>query len=655
VISKVLVANRGEIACRIFRTCVALGIKTVAVFSDADRNAIHVKRADEAIGLGGASPVDSYLRVDALVEAARRAGADAVHPGYGFLAENAAFARAVIEAGLTWVGPSPDSIELMGSKLAAIERAQAAGVPVLPSVDLTGLQPSATLEAAQQIGWPILVKASAGGGGKGMRVVTKEQDLAAAVEASRREAASAFGDDTVFLERYLQAPRHIEIQVFGDTHGNVVALFERECSIQRRHQKIIEEAPSPAIDQPTRERMSAAAVAVARAVDYRGAGTVEFVFDGEGFYFLEMNTRLQVEHPVTEEITSLDLVQLQFLVADGHPLPEEALRPDMIGHAIEARLYAEDPLHDYLPASGTIDRFRIDHPGVRVESGVGDGTQVSAHYDPMIAKVVAWADDRATASAILAEALEKAHIHGVMTNRELLVRVLRHTEFLAGRTDTHFLERQDPVVLGAPLPNPGEVQLAAVAAALTAQADRRSQSIPPSVVPSGWRNSPSQLQEVDFKSAYGPITVGYRFEVRGGLTLEIDHKALEGAAVLDLGPERVGLIIATHLRWFSVHRVGEVHHVDGPGGYTRLTEQPRFPSVMANHDRGSLHAPMPGKVVKVEVTEGDRVDEGQALVVMEAMKMEHTLRSPYSGTVTSVQTETGDQVEAGQTLVVVEG
>jgi acetyl-CoA carboxylase biotin carboxylase subunit len=654
VISKVLVANRGEIACRIFRTCQAVGIKTVAVFSEADRDAIHVKLADEAIALGGASPADSYLRIDAIVEAARRTGADAVHPGYGFLAENAAFASAVINAGLIWVGPSPESIELMGSKLAAIEQARAAGVPVLPSVDLTGLQTAATIEAGRSIGWPVLVKASAGGGGKGMRIVALEQDLTDAVEASKREAASAFGDDTIFLERYLEAPRHIEIQVFGDNHGNVVALFERECSIQRRHQKIIEEAPSPAIDQPIRERMSAAAIAVARAVDYRGAGTVEFVFDGEDFYFLEMNTRLQVEHPVTEEITTLDLVHLQLLVADGQPLPEEALQPEMVGHAIEARLYAEDPLNAYLPASGTIDRFRIDHPGVRVESGVADGTHVPVHYDPMIAKVVAWADNRATAAAILAYALESAHLHGVTTNRELLVRVLRHPEFLDGKTDTHFLDRHDPVALGAPLPDPGEARLAAVAAALVAQADRRSQSIVQSAAPTGWRNSPSQLQEVTFESPYGEIAVGYRFEIRGGLTVEVDHQPLEGAAVLDLSPERVGLVIATHLRWFDIHRVGEIHHVDGPGGYVRLTEQPRFPSVMANHDRGSLHAPMPGKVVKVEVREGDSVDEGQILVVMEAMKMEHTLRSPHSGTVTSVQTATGDQVEAGQTLVVVE-
>jgi len=654
MISKLLVANRGEIARRIFRSCRVMGIKTVAVFSDVDRTAVHVREADEAIALGSASPVESYLRIDAIVEAARRTRADAIHPGYGFLAENPDFARAVIDAGLTWVGPSPESIELMGSKLAAIDRARTAGVPVLPSVDLTSLSPQAMLEAAHRIGWPVLVKASAGGGGKGMRVVAAGADLVEAISASKREAASAFGDDTVFLERYVEEPRHIEIQVFGDNHGNLVALFERECSIQRRHQKIIEEAPSPAIDQATRERMSAAAIAMARGADYQGAGTVEFIFDGTDFYFLEMNTRLQVEHPVTEEITTLDLVQLQLLVADGQPLPEEALQPDIIGHAIEARLYAEDPLHEYLPASGKIDRFRIDHTGVRVESGVEDGTEISIHYDPMIAKVVAWADNRATAAAILASALEHAHLHGVTTNREQLVRILRHPEFLAGNTDTHFLERHDAAALGAPLPEPIEARLAAVAAALAAQEDRRLHSTVQSAVPSGWRNSPSQLQEVTFESTYGDIMVGYRFDVRGGLTVEVDHHLVEGAAVLSVSPDRVGLVVATHLRWFDINRVGAIHHVDGPGGYVRFTEQPRFPSVTTDHDRGSLHAPMPGKVVKVEVNEGDKVDEGQVLIVMEAMKMEHTLRSPHSGTVTSVQTATGDQVEAGQTLVVVE-
>lgn len=655
VISKLLVANRGEIARRIFRTCRAMGIRTVAVFSDADRTEPFVREADEGMALGGTAPAESYLRIDALVEAALRTGADAVHPGYGFLAENPAFARAVIEAGLTWVGPSPESMELMGSKLAAKKLVEAAGVPVLPSIEIEGMDPPQLIKAAQGIGWPVLVKAAAGGGGKGMRIVRSQDDLLESVAGAQREATAAFGEDTVFLERYVEGPRHIEIQIFGDSHGNLVALFERECSIQRRHQKIVEEVPSPILDEETRQRMSEAAVATARAVDYIGAGTVEFIYDEGNFYFLEMNTRLQVEHPVTEEVTTLDLVRLQLTVADGQPLPEEALQPEMIGHAIEVRLYAEDPAQDFLPATGKLDRFEVPSPHVRVESGVESGSEISIHYDPMIAKVVAWADNRETAAAVLADALEHARIHGVTTNRELLVRILRHPEFLSGDTDTHFLTRHDPAALAAPLPTREEGQVAAVAAALAAQEGRRLSSAHHATIPTGWRNSPSQLQEVTFDGDYGAVKVGYRFEARGGITVEVDEEPLVGATVLSVTPERVGLITSSHLRWFDVNQVGSTHHVDGPGGYIKLTETPRFPIATIEQDRGSLHAPMPGRVVKVEVTEGDTVDEGQVLVVMEAMKMEHTLRSPHSGTVTSVHTTAGEQVEAGQTLVVLEG
>ncbi|MDP3984504.1 MAG: biotin carboxylase N-terminal domain-containing protein [Acidimicrobiia bacterium] len=652
MIQKLLVANRGEIARRIFRTCRAMGIRTVAVFSDADRSAPFVAEADEAIALGGQSPPESYLRIDAIVEAARRSGADAVHPGYGFLAENADFARAVIEAGLIWVGPSPHAIDAMGSKLASKRLAEEAGVPVLKSV-----QASSEIDlvaAAEEMGWPVLVKAAAGGGGKGMRIVSEPADLNAAVAASRREAEVAFGDDTVFLERYLEAPRHIEVQVFGDSHGNVVALFERECSIQRRYQKIIEEAPSPTLDDATRAAMSAAAVKVAKTVGYEGAGTVEFIYHNGNFFFLEMNTRLQVEHPVTEEITTLDLVALQLQVAAGQPLPAEALDPAMLGHAIEARLYAEDPRQGFLPATGRVELFDIDHSLVRVESGVEAGSEVSIHYDPMIGKVIAWAESREVAASLLASALARARIHGVTTNRDLLVRILRHPEFLAGSTDTHFLERHDPVALGAPLPSSAERRLAAVAAAFAAQEERRLRSTQQTTIPSGWRNSPSQLQEVAFTDEAGEITVGYRFEPRGGITVEVDGEPVEGAGLLALTPERVGLLASSHLRWFDINRVGEVHHVDGPGGYTRLVEKPRFALATAEQERGSLHAPMPGKVVTVAVTEGEEVTAGQVLVILEAMKMEHTLRSPHAGTVRSIQTTAGDQVEAGQTLVVVD-
>ena len=653
MIEKLLVANRGEIARRIFRTCRTMGIATVAVYSEPDRDAPFVAEADEGIALGGATPAESYLRIDALVDAARRSGADAVHPGYGFLAENADFARAVGEAGLLWVGPPPEAIETMGSKLRSKELVADAGVPTLDSIDLTGLDEAEIREAAERIGYPVLVKASAGGGGKGMRIVSDPGNLIDAVEGARRESAAAFGDDTVFVEHYLEAPRHIEIQIFADTHGTTVSLFERECSIQRRHQKIIEEAPSPALTPELRERMGKAAVAAAEAVGYLGAGTVEFLFQGGDFWFLEMNTRLQVEHPVTEEITGLDLVRLQLLVASGHPLPPEAREPTMTGHAVEARLYAEDATKGFLPVTGVLDRFRFE-PGIRVDTGVEDGSEISIHYDPMIAKVIAWAPTREEATARLANALRQAEIHGLVTNRELLVRILRHPEFVAGTFDTHFLERHDPALLARPLPDAEEERLAAVAAALCAQEARRREATVQRTIPSGWRNSPSQPQRVTFEGPSGEIQVGYRFVPRTGLIVEVDGEALPDVRPISASPDRVGLEIGGHLRWYRVHRVGTAHHVDGPAGYSRLVERPRFPEAEIEELPGSLHAPMPGKIVKVLVSEGDRVSEGDVLVVLEAMKMEHTLRAPHDGVVSSVQAGPDDQVDAEQVLVVVD-
>ncbi|MCB0996381.1 MAG: ATP-grasp domain-containing protein, partial [Acidimicrobiales bacterium] len=466
LISRLLVANRGEIARRVMRTCRTMGIETVAVYSDPDAGSPFVAEADLAVPLGGAAPAESYLRADAIVEAARLAGADAVHPGYGFLSEDAGFARAVLDAGLTWIGPPPEAIASMGSKLAAREVMQAAGVPVLPGADLTGIdaddQP-ALLAAADRVGWPVLVKASAGGGGRGMRIVTEPDDLAAAVASARREAGSAFGDATVFLEHYVERPRHIEVQVFADTHGTVVHLFERECSIQRRHQKIIEEAPSPAITPALRDAMGDAAVRAAAAIGYVGAGTVEFILSPDGsFHFLEMNTRLQVEHAVTEAITGLDLVALQIEVAQGAPLPDEVRSAGVNGHAIEVRLYAEDPTADYLPTPGTLDRFEVpDAPGLdwlRLDSGVRDGDVISAHYDPMIAKLIVHADTRDDAIRRLAWALRRTLIHGVVTNRELLLGVCDHPEFQAGDIDTAFLERHPPSAI-TPRPTPRQLGL----------------------------------------------------------------------------------------------------------------------------------------------------------------------------------------------------
>jgi acetyl/propionyl-CoA carboxylase alpha subunit len=655
VIRKVLVANRGEIARRIFRTCQAMGIGTVAVFSDVDADTAFVREADEGFALGGSSPNDSYLRIDRILAAASVTKADAVHPGYGFLSENADFAQAVVDAGLVWIGPTAKAIRAMGSKLEAKRLVGAAGVATLPSIDLTGLDSGEINAAGAEIGYPVLVKASAGGGGKGMRIVRSSGDLHEAVESAHREALSAFGDGTLFIERYLENTRHIEVQVFGDQHGNVASLFERECSIQRRHQKIVEESPSPALDESTRMKMSDAAIAVARAVEYEGAGTVEFVYDRGDFYFLEMNTRLQVEHPVTEEVTGIDLVRWQIKVAQGETLGEELLEPMQLGHAIEVRLYAEDPSRDFVPVSGRLDRFEFDEiAGLRVEAGVESGSEISSHYDPMIAKVIAWGETRAEAAALLASSLQSARIHGPANNRELLVRVLRHPDFLAGNSDTGFFDRHAPAELGRPLPDPSERSLGVLAAALAASAERREeQRLLPSLTP-GWRNNPSQLEETAFVAGSEEVKVGYRFADAGSIVCSINGEPRDDIRVHSLTPNRVGLIAGEHLLWFDVDHAGQTIHVDGPSGYTRLVTQDRFPDAVPDEDAGSLQAPMPSKVIKVNVSEGDSVEDGQVVLVLEAMKMEHSLRAPHAGAVREVRVVAGDQVTAGQVLVVVE-
>ncbi|WP_296151611.1 biotin carboxylase N-terminal domain-containing protein, partial [Pseudonocardia sp. SCN 73-27] len=484
-IQKLLVANRGEIAARVMRTAHRLGISTVAVFSDPDADAPHVHLADEAVRLPGAAPSETYLRADLVIAAARATGADAVHPGYGFLSENAGFARDCATAGLTFVGPTPEAIASMGSKLEAKALMENAGVPVLPGATVTD---TTDLSAeADRIGFPVLVKAAFGGGGRGMRIVHDTASLEEAVDGARREAASAFGDGTVFLERYVVDPRHVEVQILGDTHGEVVSLFERECSIQRRYQKIVEESPSPAVDDALRAELGAAAVAAGKAIGYTGAGTVEFVMDQQGkFFFLEVNTRLQVEHPVTELVTGLDLVEQQLRVAEGDPLPEAVTSASIHGHAIEVRLYAEDVAAGFLPATGTLHSFTIPSgDGIRVDTGFVDGSVVSPHYDPMLAKVIAHGPTRTDAARALARALAGARIHGVTTNRDLLVGILREEEFLAGGTDTGYLTRHDPAALGAPA---GGVARHASAAALAAQATNRAGARVLATFPSGWRN-----------------------------------------------------------------------------------------------------------------------------------------------------------------------
>ena len=650
-VTKLLIANRGEIARRVMRTARRLGIPTVAVYSDPDRDAPFVREADEAVRLPGATPAETYLDGAAIVAAATATSADAVHPGYGFLSENEGFARACAEADLVFVGPSPEAIGAMGSKLSAKELMGTAGVPVLPGASVT--DPDEARATADRLGYPLLVKAAYGGGGRGMRVVRSSEEVAEAVASAGREAGAAFGDPTVFLERFVDDPRHIEVQIFGDTFGRVVHLFERECSIQRRYQKIIEEAPSPAVDPERRSALGSAAVTAARTLGYVGAGTVEFVMDQAGdFFFLEVNTRLQVEHPVTEEVTGLDLVALQLEVAGGAPLPEAVLAAGLSGHAIEARLYAEDVAAGFLPVSGTLSTVAIPAgPGVRVDSGVEDGSVVSTHYDAMLAKVVAWGETRAVAASRLADALAGARLHGLVTNRDLLVGVLRHPEFLAGHTDTGFLTRHDPAALGRRLPPAGR-RLHALAAAVAGQAERRRVAPVQPAVPSGWRNVGDGFQTTTFADAEGTLEIRYRLGDR--TAFELDGQPVPGATVHRASPSEVVLSTDGVRRTVAVARAGATWFLDSPLGSSTLTEAERFPLPEAAGSAGSLLAPMPGSVVRVLCAEGDIVEAGQVLVVLEAMKMEHAVRSPTAGTVVAVRVTASQQVETGAVLAVVD-
>ena len=665
-IGKLLVAARGEIALRIIRTAHELDIATVAVFSDPDAGAPFVAAADEAVALPGAAPAATYLRADAIIAAAHATGAQALHPGYGFLSENAAFAQACAQAGLIFVGPPAEAIEAMGSKIRAKQLMAAAGVPVLPSVNVSagaGGLPAVTgldrreIDAQRQragIAYPLLVKAAFGGGGRGMRIVAGPGDLAEAVAGAQREAASAFGDGSVFLERYVGRPRHIEVQIVWDAHGNLTHLFERECSVQRRYQKIIEEAPSPAVDDRLRAELTAAAVAAGRAVGYVGAGTVEFVLDTDRcFYFLEMNTRLQVEHPVTELVTGLDLVAVQLAIAEGHPLPAEVTSARITGHAVEARLYAEDVGAGVQPATGTVHRFAIGGvPGVRVDAGVADGAVVTAHYDPMLAKVIAHGPTREVACRRLARALARVQVHGVTTNRDLLVGVLREPEFRAGVIDTGYLERHDPAKLGA-APDGDALALHAAAAALAGQARRRAATTVLPGIPPGWRNVPGDGQVTAYTSAGQEVEVRY-LAGRSGVRVSVGGQPLPGLIVHRAAPDGVDVTVGGVRRRASVHRVGAVAYVDSPLGASALTEVERFPPPRPPAEPGSLFAPMPGTVVRVAVSPGERIAAGAPVVVVEAMKMEHTVRAPHGGVVTEVGVHAGQAVDAGTRLARVE-
>jgi acetyl/propionyl-CoA carboxylase alpha subunit len=670
MIRKLLIANRGEIASRVIRSARALDIATVAVFSTPDAAAPYVTEADCAVHLPGSTAEETYLRSDLIISAALAAGADAIHPGYGFLSENAAFAQACIDAGLTFVGPPPAAILAMGSKTSAKMLMASAGVPVLPGVafaDDDEVPADLTELVASQVGFPVLVKAAFGGGGRGMRAVLDPASLAEAVAGARREAKSAFGNGTVFLERLVQRPRHIEVQIFADTHGQVVHLFERECSIQRRYQKIIEEAPSPAVSDALRSELGAAAVAAGKAIGYVGAGTVEFIMDESGeFFFLEVNTRLQVEHPVTELVTGLDLVALQILVAEGKPLPATAVSPRLTGHAIEARLYAEDVAAGYLPSTGPLHRFEIPLlPGVRVDAGFRSGGHVSMYYDPMLAKVIAHAPTREQAARLLARALSQARIHGVVTNRDLLAGILREEEFLGGQIDTGYLTRHAPADLMAARPRRDELH--ALAVALADQAERRASAPVLADLPSGWRNVPNSAQHVTYLAGEQELAVAYRVSsgftradawgggregrqtraevsVNGGPALQVLLHACT-ADLVDFEVDGLRQVV-------KVDRFGDIRYADSALGASVLAEQPRFPLHEAHVAPGSLVAPMPGTVVRVGSAPGDAVSGGQVLVVLEAMKMEHSVRAPHDGTVAEILVSPGQAVDQGTVLVV---
>ncbi|MEU3568683.1 biotin carboxylase N-terminal domain-containing protein [Kitasatospora sp. NPDC036755] len=640
MITNLLVANRGEIARRVFRTCRELGIATTAVHSDPDAGAPHVREADAAVRLPGAAPADTYLRADLLVRAALAAGADAVHPGYGFLSEDAGFARAVLDAGLVWVGPPPAAIAAMGSKTAAKRLMAEAGVPVLDA-----------LADPVEADLPLLVKAAAGGGGRGMRVVRSLAELPGELAAARAEAAGAFGSDEVFCEPYLPDGRHVEVQLLADAHGTVWAVGDRDCSVQRRHQKVIEEAPAPGLPAGVRAELHTAAVRAARAIGYVGAGTAEFLLAEDGrFFFLEMNTRLQVEHPVTEAVTGLDLVALQLAVAEGEPLPGPT-PPPTTGHAIEARLYAEDPARDWQPATGTLHRLELTLPhqeftgtgtgtGLRLDSGVEAGSEITPHYDAMLAKVIVRAPTRTAAARRLADALARARVHGPATNRDLLVRALRHPAFLAAELHTGFLARHAAELTA---PDTEGADRAALAAALADAAGRRG------ALPTGWRNLPSQPQLKRYRAEDGTAyEVRYRL-TRTGLLAE-DHPDVE---LVEAEPDRVVLREDGLRRTYRVARYGDRVHVDTPAGGTALTALPRFPEPVVRTDPGALLAPMPGTVARVLAAVGDTVTAGRPLLVLEAMKMEHRVAAPADGTLVELRAAPGRQVETGALLAVV--
>jgi 3-methylcrotonyl-CoA carboxylase alpha subunit len=666
VFDKILIANRGEIAVRVARTARRLGIRTVAVYSEADAQALHVASCDEGYLIGPPPARESYLRGDRIIDVARKSGAQALHPGYGFLSENAEFAEDCVQAGLAFIGPPASAIRAMGSKSAAKEMMGAAGVPLVPGYHGEGQDPAALAREAEKIGYPVLIKASAGGGGKGMRIVQSAAQFKDALASAKREAAASFGDDRVLLEKYLSRPRHIEMQIFADTHGSAIHLLERDCSVQRRHQKVLEEAPAPGMTAARRRQMGSAAIAAARAVGYVNAGTVEFIADETGnFFFMEMNTRLQVEHPVTEMITGLDLVEWQLRVASGEPLPLAQEQIAINGHAIEARVYAEDPARDFLPAAGRIAHLRLPATSahVRIDTGVREGDEIGVNYDPMIAKLVCWDVDRRSALRRLRTALSEYQIAGPATNLSFLSTVTAHRAFAEadrepGLLDTGLIERYRQELLPQPAPASDKVLGIAVLAELMRIDDEAAAAARASRDPwspwnqrDGWRLNEDNHHTFVFEDIGRQVSVTAHYR-RDGLLLELPHSQLTargerldgGALVADLDGDRVHATVVRRGREITIFAAGASHRL----------EMQEYETVQDEEVGGRLTAPMPGNVIEVLVQEGQSVAKGHALMIIEAMKMEHTIVAPAAGRVTEVRFGPGDQVHEGDQLIAFE-
>jgi 3-methylcrotonyl-CoA carboxylase alpha subunit len=658
---KILIANRGEIACRVMRTARSLGVGTVAVYSDADRDARHVRLADEARRIGPPAAAESYLDIQAILAAARASKAEAIHPGYGFLSENEDFAAACKAAGIVFIGPSAEAIAAMGDKSAAKRLMEKAGVPLVPGYHGEKQEPGFLLEEARRIGFPVLIKPSAGGGGKGMRIVKDAASFESMLEGARREAKSSFGDARVLIERYLQRPRHIEVQVFGDSQGSLVYLFERDCSVQRRHQKVLEEAPAPGLSAARRREMGEAAVAAARSIGYSGAGTVEFIVEGDSFYFMEMNTRLQVEHPVTEMVTGVDLVEWQLRVAAGEALPLRQQDLSFAGHAIEARIYAEDPARDFLPSTGTLIhlRFPEQNADVRVDTGVEPGARISSWYDPMIAKLIVRGKDRRDALARLRSALAEVEIAGVSTNTEFLGRIASSSAFTQADLDTGLIERGRVELFPGRSAVPDEMLAAAAFAELSHEESSARERSGISGDPhspwdqvDGWRLNQDSHHDFTFVDAEDEFRVRVRF-LEGGLRLAIGTRELAFA-----GEQLVDSLWRIHLDGHSYTaravRSGAEWHIFHDGAYRRLTLRAELAGLDEDTAIGSLAAPMPGKIVKLLVEAGAKVAKGQALLILEAMKMEHTITAPSDGIVEEIHYRPGEQVLEGAQLITLE-